>query len=192
MKYFLITVVIVILSGGYYWWSTQKETPQTDTTTINNTEDTVPTKTETNTQPTPKLDHQIYENTAWGIKFEYPNDWEIRQPAFGSKVSLFNLAIESKLEKKLPDPIIINITPKYWVDNIIKSTPQTEFTNYTIDGKKAIYYSSTDMGIPTWSYFTLINNTYWINISGKKEYEEILNQVLSSLTITPIDIPTEN
>lgn len=176
MRY-LIIFIFVGLGAGWYWWQVSPETALVDNTKGTQSEQVGETSSK-----------NIYRNNNWGITFEYPNDWEIREPAFGSSVSLFNLALKSSVENSLPDPVIINITPKYWVDRIINSTQSKEFRTYEIDNREAIYYLSEDMGIPTWSYFVLINNTYWINISGKNGYEDVLNQVISSLSITPVEI----
>ena len=187
MKYLVIVIVVLGLGASWYWW--HASTPAVEEEPIVNSAETVETQATITAEAGEK---NIYRNEKWGIAFEYPVGWEVREPAFGSKVSLFNLALEPSAGKKLPQPIVINVTPKYWVDRIIDSTPKTEFTNYRIAGRDSIYYSSEDMGMPTQSHFVLIENQYWVNISGKTGYETELNQVLESLTITSIEIEIRN
>ncbi len=188
MKYFLIIVVLVIGVFTYYWWSNIDQSISKEEVSV--IDDSVSTTTETKTISSEKSGQQTYRNDEWGITFNYPNDWVIRQPAFGSTVSLFNFSIEPSFEKKLPDPILVNITPKEWIVNALKKMENRGVVtiDVSVAGFDALKIEDQDMGIPSVSYLILINDSYWIDFSAKKDYEETLNQVLASLVITPIEV----
>ncbi len=190
MKYFFIT--LLILGGGatYYWWTLPDKTQDEAVVTI----DSTPSTPAIEKMPETELTHQTYQNKDWGITFEYPNDWEIKTPAFYSTVSKLNLSIDPKIDKKYPDTILINITPKEWIINALKKIDARgiQTTDSNVYGFKALKMEDQDMGIATISYLVLINDSYWIDISGRKEYEDVLDQVLASFIITPVNIKPEN
>lgn len=193
MKYFLIILALVVIFTFYYTWSSSSlDKPMPVENVI--VDDFVATTTETKVISSEESEYQIYRNNEWGITFSYPNDWMIRQPAFGSAVSLFNFSIEPTFEKRLPDPVLINITPKEWIVNALKKMEDRGITtkDVSVAGFNALKIEDQDMGIPSVSYLILINDSYWIDFSAKKDYEEILNQVLATLVITPVEIPTPN
>lgn len=193
MKYFLIIVVLVITAFVYYWWSNIDQTiSKEEVSTM--IDDSISTTTVTKTIPSEESNQQTYRNDEWGITFNYPNDWVIRQPAFGSTVSKLNFSVEPKEGRKYPETILFNITPKLWIENAMVKMKKDGivFSDTEVSGLKAIRFESSYEGMPQIDYLILVNNTYWINVAGKKEYEETLNQVLASLVITPVEIPVSN
>ncbi|MCB9810657.1 MAG: hypothetical protein H6779_02305 [Candidatus Nomurabacteria bacterium] len=191
MRYFLVIIVLLTAGAGYYWWTSATTTTNEDETDIVSATTTTQTQNP-NPKTVTKLDHQIYTNDTWGITFNYPNDWEIREPAFFSKVSKLNLSVDPEIGRKYPETILINITPKEWIENAIDKMKKDGivFTDDKVADLDALRFESAYEGMPQIDYLILINNTYWIDISGKKGYETELNQVLDSLTITPVEIPS--
>lgn len=189
MKYFLIIVVLVIGVFAYYWWSNIDQSISKEEVSV--IADSISTTTETKTISSEEFEHQIYRNDEWGITFNYPNDWVIRQPAFGSKVSKLNFSVEPKEGRKYPETILFNITPKSWIENAMVNMKKDGivFSDTEVSDLKAIRFESSYEGMPQIDYLILVNNTYWINVAGKKDYEETLNQVLASLVITPVEVP---
>lgn len=192
MKYFLIVTILMVTVFIYYSWSYVDQAPLKEGEVV--VDNSTTTITETKNISPEESEYQIYRNDDWGISFNYPSDWIIRQPAFGSAVSLFNLSIEPTFEKKLPDPVLVNITPKQWIINALKKMEDRGIQAHdtSVAGFKALKIEDQDMGIPSVSYLVLINDAYWIDFSAKKDYEETLNQVLASLVITPVEIPATN
>lgn len=187
MKYLLTIIVLLIFVSACYWWL-DTGLPKVNTEPVVSTSTISVTKTEK--EEDRKVNYQVYRNDEWGIMFNYPNDWIVRQPAFGSTVSLFNFSIEPTFEKKLPDPVLVNITPKQWIVNALKKMEDRGVVvqDSNVAGFKAFKIEDQDMGIASVSYLVLINDKYWIDFSAKKEYEDTLNQILSSLVITPINV----
>lgn len=188
MRYYVLIGVLAAVGFLYYGWTiVSPAVPQGEPL-----RDAVATTPVAEVNIVPKATEQLYRNEEWGITFSYPSDWVIKEPAFGSAVSLFNFSIEPTYEKKLPDPILVNITPKTWIENALeKMVDRGVVPNETyIAGFVALKIEDYDMGIPSVSYLILVNNTYWLDFSAKKDYEETLNQVLASLVITPVEIPT--
>ncbi len=113
--------------------------------------------------------HNTYINESWGFTFNFPKDWELTEPAFGSGSTLFNLALNPKTDIALPDKISFNITSKEWVDKIIiqnKIEQDRKFTDITFQGVSAIEkYGMTFSVVPTFGYFILVDDLYWIDIT---------------------------
>ncbi len=190
MKYVLIAGVLIIIGGAYYSWGEKTLLVPKGGLPY----DIIATTTILETTVVEESTEQRYHNEEWGITFSYPSDWVIKEPAFGSAVSLFNFSIEPTFEKKFPDPILVNITPKTWIENALEKMQMDGiiFSNTKIYGLDAIRFESSYEGMPQIDYLILVNDTYWINVAGKKDYEETLNQVLASLVITPVGIPAAN
>ncbi|MEZ4103814.1 MAG: hypothetical protein R3B60_00835 [Candidatus Paceibacterota bacterium] len=190
MRYFLVTIILLALGVGYYWWTSVTTPTNEDKTDVVSTTTTQSQNPTPETETTTKLDHQVYTNDTWGIKFNYPNDWEVLANTFKAGSSLFNVIIQPESNESLPRPVFIIITPSDWGKTMIKKYHENEITDSELKtaGLEYFNFESSDMGIPIQTYFIPINNTYWINISGKKGYETELNQVLDSLEITPVEI----
>lgn len=187
MRYYVLIGVLAAVGFLYYGWTiVNPAVPQGEPF-----RDAVATTPVAEVNIVPNATEQLYRNEEWGITFSYPSDWVIKEPAFGSAVSLFNFSIEPTYEKKLPDPILVNITPKEWIENALKKLKDRGIvpSEVSVSGFPALKIEDQDMGIPSVSYLVLINNSYWLDFSAKKDYEETLNQVLASLIITPVEIP---
>jgi hypothetical protein len=120
-------------------------------------------------------DRQVYINQEWRFSFEYPVDWEFRIPAFGSKASLFNMELLPSEGKSFSEPIYINITPKWWIDRLLPDIEKQNNQPRTvlINGRGAIVSTYPYMSIPSLSYLVLINNEYWVDISGRLDYNSV-------------------
>ena len=107
-----------------------------------------------------------YRNEEFGFEFNFPKDWKIRENAFGSAVSKFNLVIEP-----------INILPNDWIEKVTKDMIESD--RLSVDGVSGVKYKELDMGLPQIEYiFPLGDNK--IVIGGKEQYEATLNEVLST------------
>lgn len=192
MKYFLSTVLILGIGVTFYWWSLSNQTIQKENiVTIDSASTTTPIIEKVSET---EVKHQTYRNDAWGISFKYPNDWETTEGTFRAASSLFNVIIQPTSDNPLPRPIFISINPESWgrtmIDKYYKE--EADGKKISVAGIKSYYFESTDMGLPLYSYLIPINNSYWINIAGKKGYEDVLDQVLESFIITPVDVPAKN
>lgn len=182
MRYLTIFVALLIVVGcGWYWWSVQQTV---DSEQEEKQIESVGTEGSTSTETV-----NIYQNNEWGISFEYPLDWEIREPAFGSTVSLFNFAIEP-IDPFRIKAITFNLFNKAWGISAIEKMKNDGivFEDQKVKGYDALYFESSYEGTPQLDYMILVNDTYWVNVAGKKEYESVLTQVLESLEITPVAI----
>lgn len=130
---------------------------------------------------TVSIENKTYRNEDWGFQFEYPSDWEVRSPAFGSSISLFNLAIEPKENFQIK-AMTLNITPKTWIeDALIKMENRgVQVQEITLFNLPALQLEDTNMGRESISFLILIDNEYWIDITGIKVHEKTLNQILDS------------
>ncbi len=119
-------------------------------------------------------EYNTYINTIWGFKFDYPKDWQVDEGSFGSGVSLFNVTINPKAGKRYPDTIGINITPKYWIEKVLKTTnPHYRFSDVEIFNKPAIHFHGVTFStVPTEGYFILIDDKYWIDLTVTLGFEE--------------------
>src|SRR3989339_186656 len=118
-----------------------------------------------------------YRNEEFGFEFNFPKDWKIRENAFGSAVSKFNLVIEPTNIKYLPHPIRINILPNDWIEKVTKDMIESD--RLSVDGVSGVKYKELDMGLTQIEYiFPLGDNK--IVIGGKEQYEATLNEVLST------------
>jgi hypothetical protein len=186
MKYIAVLIVVLGIGISTYWWL-KADPSVTEPTPADITEQ--PDKQPVATDTAPAV--QTYQNDEWGIAFEYPNDWEIREPAFYSTVSKLNLSVEPKKGRKYPETILVNITQKDWMEKAMlkMKSDGIVFEPVLVANFDAFRFESSYEGLPQIDYLILVNDSYWINIAGKKEYEDVLNQMLASFTITPVELP---
>ncbi len=124
---------------------------------------------------------QIYHNKEWGFAFEYPEGWKIRENVIMAVTSLFSVYVEPEQGKHLPRPVFINVVTSDWGKLVISRRSEERIKDQVkVGGMLAHRHESSDMSIPMESYFLPVNDTYWINIAGKHEYEDVLEQVVSS------------
>ena len=182
-KLIIILFITVLMLGAWWLWTTKSDTEPT----VQPTEEVTSTGTleaihENNliTRQPSSSDRQVYINQDWRFSFEYPVGWKVREPAFGSKASLFNMAIWPETHGVF-DPVTINITPRWWIDRLIDD-PANDFREINIiDNRTSLTYSSVTMSvIPVVWYFTLIHEEYWVGISIQDEYSDELQIILDS------------
>ena len=171
----IFTIAAVLAGAGWYYFLTQNKTTEAPTTNAPDLQ-----ANESNVEINKKDGLKLYRNEEWGFEFRYPADWEIRQPAFGSAVSKFNMAVEPP-SPHLPDPIRINILPTDWIEQAHEKIKARGFepSGIEIDGVSGVKYEYTSEGLPQIDYF-FPREDYWIVVGGKKEYEDILNKVIAS------------
>jgi hypothetical protein len=125
---------------------------------------------------------KTYRSKDWGFEFRFPGDWEVRQPAFGSVMSKFNFAIQPSNEKHLPDPVRINILPNDWIMQVYKKIEARGISSFEVqvNGVRGIGYEYTSEGLPQIDYFFPLGMDTTIVIGGKKQYKDVLENVLDS------------
>ncbi len=171
-KYILIVAVLAAIVGGISYWQYQEMQKEEFGGEINIPEKAVEDET---------ADWKTYRNEEYGFEFQYPEDWTIKENAFGSAVSMFNLVVEPNDTAHLPRPIRINILPNDWIERVQKSFEEDgiELLDVQIDRVDGVRYNHTDEGLPQID-FLIPRGDYWVVIGGKKEYIDILNQVLDT------------
>ncbi|MCA9358477.1 hypothetical protein KC902_04415 [Candidatus Kaiserbacteria bacterium] len=173
----LLTFVLILVIIGAAWWLWHEPSDSAVEVEIgaNQTATTSPEKfVEVET-----TDANIYRNEDWGFQFEYPKEWEVREPAFVSGVSLFNMAIGSAPA----NGITINITPKNWIEGAMTKMKArgVVFEEIFLDGKSAYKtYDKDGWSRPAILTLVLVNDEYWIDITGISKYEEEYNQIIES------------
>ncbi len=124
-----------------------------------------------------------YRNERYGFEFDFPGDWTTSEPAFGNKNTIeFNMEILDDIDHHYPNPILIGVFPKDtgWIDKVIAYyKKQGKITDITIDGVLGVNYEDLSTGLPNIYNLFLIGD-YWINIEGKKDYEDVLKGILKS------------
>lgn len=178
MNKFILAFVIVIFLGAGYWFLSSQKASVSIPSELNNDNFT---SEEIASEPQ-STDQQVYLNEEWGFSFKYPKGWSVREPAFVSSVSMLNLAIEPD-NKLYPEAILVNITPKEWLDNAHKNMKDrgVVFTDVELSGQQALFAESEE-GItgPTDNYYMLVNDKYWIHLSGQKYQIETFEYFLKS------------
>lgn len=175
-KSLLNFVMILVIIGAAWWvWHEMSDSAVEVEIGTNQTATTSPEEfVEIET-----TDANIYRNEDWGFQFEYPQEWEVREPAFVSGVSLFNMAIG-------PAPangITINITPKNWIEGAMTKMKArgVVFEEIFLDGKSAYKtYDKDGWSRPAILTLVLVSDEYWIDITGISKYEEEYNQIIES------------
>ena len=153
--------------------------PQNSTSPANNTSDSQPNENDTEINEIDGM--KLYRNEEWGFEFWYPEGWEIKEPAFGSAVSKFNMDVEPTFPH-FPHPITINILPNDWIERVRESFKREgiKLLDIQVDKISGIGYEHISEGLPQIDYLFPREN-YWIVVGGKKQYENILNQILATL-----------
>jgi len=163
-------IILLIVSAAFAWISQKPAQPI----------DNIPNSS-INNNPVNIDGSKLYRNEEWGFEFQYPKDWQILQPAFGSAVSKFNMDVVPPV-RHLPDPIRINILPNDWIARV-QNTFEVEKiipSKITISGVDGLRYDHKSEGLSQIDYL-FSRKTYWVVVGGKKQYEDVLNQVLSTL-----------
>jgi hypothetical protein len=155
----------------YQWWQTKK----TDLLSNEQTE-----------QLPANLDgSQIYKNIEFGFEFQYPIDWSLHPNTFSSPFSKFNL-IGSTPEEKVPNTIIpsflVNIvTPDFATRAAISfknlNASISPVVVAGINGTKYEYEFESTQRIS----IVLPFGEYFMILGAKKEYEDIFNQIITSV-----------
>jgi len=188
MKYFVIVIIMLGLGASWYWW--RASTSAVGEEPIVNSAETVEAQATSTTEAGEK---NIYRNEKWGIAFEYPVGWEVIVNEINSNSSLFNVVLQTNDVEVLPRPIYILFSTNEWGENLVQRYYNQESgSRQILGGIDAYTFPSSDMGILTKVHLLPISDTYWINIVGKTGYETELNQVLESLTVTPVEVEVKD
>lgn len=182
MKFLLSLLVLVIAGAAYYFWGPETPTkldlavpPQKVGTTTKKVEidQAFIDANKGNPKALPAgiieegVEYNTYTNTSWGFAFNFPKDWEVIEPIFGSATTLFNLGVYPINGRRIPHNISINITPKYWIDGVLEAYPENISGTANLAGVNAIFYKSIMYeNAKTETYFFNINNSYWIALKS--------------------------
>lgn len=193
MKYlFIFLIVLVMGAAGYLFYVREGRMLEVTMPTNNQATTTDSPKTpeaSSSTAVQSTKNTKTYENKTWGLRFEYPNEWDAHESTFRAASSLFNIVLQPIGNNHLPDPIIISITNADWGQTLFDRAPGNNgFENLVIASYTGVVYDSIDMGLPTKVYLFKTDSDFWITIIGKEGYEDSLNQVLESLVITPVTV----
>ena len=126
---------------------------------------------------------KTYRNNKWGFAFDYPADWEIREPAFYSKVSLFNLAVEPT-QNNAVRAVSININSNSWTEKALGQIEADGFVSEQkiIAGISAVYFMSTYEWEAA-NYIFPIDHLHKMSIAGRIEYLDVFNQIVASFRL---------
>ena len=194
-----ILCIAAVVGGLWYWSSSVRETSSIEVGTVSENDladDDSQNSTKEIVREPSSADRQVYVNQKWRFSFEYPKEnWKIREPAFGSATTLFNLAVWPE-DEGVFDPVSVNFTPKWWIDRLL----DRKEGDVMIGGRSGWYYQSVTMSvIPKMSYFVLINDEYWVNIGIQNEYLEEFSMILDTFqfheplpTLEDLDIDPAN
>lgn len=177
-KTIVAIIIVALLVGGGWFLYTDKPVESNATSETQDSNNTASTSSDNGliTREPSTPGRKVYINQVWRFSFEYPVGWKIREPAFGSATTLFNLAVWPEEENTF-DPVSVNFTPKWWIDRLL----DRKEGEVQIGGLDGWYYQSVTMSvIPKMSYFVLVNNEYWVNIGIQNEYLEELKIVLDT------------
>lgn len=127
----------------------------------------------------PASELKSYKNEKFGFEFRYPSDWKIMENTFWSPVSKFNLIVVPVEGGYLPDPVFVNITTPEFANRAFLDL-EDKATEVNIGGVKGKRYEYEFESLNQISIH-LPFDEYHILLGAKKAYEDIFNQVLSSL-----------
>lgn len=161
-------------------------TPAVEQPATNTPPETVPTPVATTSG------FKTYRNEEWGFAFEYPSDWEVRIPAFGSKASLFNMAVEPTSPYN-PEAILINITSKAWIDDALAKMMArgVEVHGTSLSNRPALTLNDKgSVGRDTTFTLVTINTNYYMAIQGVRDYKNKYDALLESFAIFATSTPS--
>lgn len=166
----LITVGLVLVVGAtiFFFLRPQDSTPLTNNIPVSPPDESI---TDTNGL-------KLYRNEKWGFEFEYLGDWATREPAFYSTVSLFNMDVGPN-----ESGITINITPKEWIENaLVKMRARGVVTkDIILASRPALQIEDRDeFSRPATITLVLVNDKFWIDITGVHTYQTEYNQLIKS------------
>ena len=171
--WYTIGLIALVLIGGAFWFVYQVDTDRVSPTVEDAQEHNV------------SEEYKTYHNEEYGFSFEYPSDWEVRTSIFHSAVSLFNIAVEPST-KKNPEAVLINLTPKEWIENaLVKMRRRGVVTrDVIVSDFSALQMDDRDgLGRPATNTLVLVDDTFWIDITGIKTHDAVYRQILESFMI---------
>ncbi|MFH1198403.1 MAG: hypothetical protein V1720_22060 [bacterium] len=122
---------------------------------------------------------RTYRNEEYGFEFMYPKDLVIRENAFISYYSKFNLKILTKVGEQFDPTFLVNIVLPEFADRSFAGLEKIT-TKVNIDGISGIQYQykfnnrqETVIILPLKQY-RLILGVYY------EEYKDVFNQILAS------------
>ncbi len=127
----------------------------------------------------------VYRNDEFGFSFRFPKEWDTRIPEFGSSVSLFNMGLKP-IDYGGLGYVVINVTQKNWIESaLVKMRARgVTTTDIVVSGRPALRLEDKDrISRPSTSVLILVDDKFWIDITGVKGNEEVYNMVLDSFVI---------
>jgi len=181
----LIGVIILIGFIGWFVYKYEQERSQSDISSrldqeLQRQNQDLPKKEEQIT--TSVINTKTYRNEEWDFEFEYLESWDTRIPEFGSSVSLFNIGVKPSDSGGI-SPIVINVTPKEWIEGaLVKMRARGVFTkDIILAGRPALQIEDHDrFSRPATITLVLVNDEFWIDITGIHTYQTEYNQLLST------------
>lgn len=178
----LFSLVLLLTIVGAVWYTTPETlTPGKQPTTTQSSHSENAAGQTGSSSPA----FNTYENQEFGFSFNYPRDWDIRMREFYSPNSLLNLGIKP-IEEMGVSPIVINLTPKQWVENaLVKMRARgVTTTETTLNGRPAIRLHDKDrISRPATTTLLLVDDEFWIDITGVNGGEKVYNMILESFEI---------
>ncbi|NBD74329.1 hypothetical protein GVX82_04810, partial [Patescibacteria group bacterium] len=116
-------------------------------------------------------DREVYINHEWRFSFEYPEGWEPQIPLFGGPVVFFSMGLWN-LDKDIP--ITISAYQKEWFQEqlVEKETNGKPADKIVVGDEQAFEFKGGGwMGRPSLFSIILVNDQYWITITGLNGYE---------------------
>ncbi len=168
---FIFAIAAVLTGAGWYYFATQKET----TEVLVVSENITPPLAQATTSET-----KTYRNEKWGLEFQYPNDWILKENAFGSYYSKFNIWIKvpfygEKLDLAFGVNIVLPEFPNRSFHGIEKTV--SEITVAGVQGIKYEFegFPHTAVILPFGKYKVILATG-----DGSKQYLDEFSQILSS------------
>jgi hypothetical protein len=207
----ILCLVIVILVGvsaylfGVNQGKLQTVTPTPSNLTVNTPSENINSPITANTiipmdLPNLTANWQKYSNSKYGFSFKYPNDWKLEiSPTKGEE---FNITLDKKSNTKeigfVPIQFSINmaqdqngtvkITTISEAEKVYRVSKSQNRREILIDKKSVVVVNGNideegpSMGLFLQYDFVQINNEVLVIQLGNKDYSDIFDQILSTLT----------
>ncbi|MEL6804107.1 MAG: hypothetical protein AAFO91_10030 [Bacteroidota bacterium] len=183
----ILFVIILVAAGVIFGWvlfndlvvSEVSETPEKHSSTSVTDQGEIIDQSEKAeiTRTASRPDRAVYINQEWRFSFEYPNTWqlEVTSDVLRSRASMFEIVIEPK-NRVFPDPVSVNITPQWWINRLLPEIEaQENIPRVSMLGDREAVVSSfiNHSVIESNQYFVLINDEYWLGLSGQISAGEV-------------------
>ena len=133
--------------------------------------------------------YQIYRNDEWGFQFEHSEEWEVWENSSAGASTLFNVVLQPKENRQLPDGILIDVMPDRWVRAVLENlrADGKEMMSSIMWGYSALSFDLPTRGIKTEITLLPVHPDYWIYLSLAPNfgYDEAYNHMVNTLEFFP-------